>query len=223
MDQIEGITIESVDEASVLLVTLLNFCTCIFAAFFVRTFYLHRAYSISGKKHIGSILPILSCVVFMVIVVVKSSLALSLGLIGALSIVRFRTPVKEPEDLAYLFLAIAIGIGYGAGHLALTSMLLVVLLGVIYFWLSNRCESDAEFNLIVDWQDSETPFTAINLALESCLQEVQLIRLERGPEVNRAILLILISSSPPMDDLLKNLREVDPSVSVTFFETQTNL
>ena len=46
----------------------------------------------------------------LVIAVVKSSLALSLGLVGALSIVRFRTPVKEPEELTYLFFSIALGL-----------------------------------------------------------------------------------------------------------------
>ena len=50
----------------------------------------------------------------LVIAVVKSSLALSLGLVGALSIVRFRTPIKEPEELAYIFLAIALGLCLGA-------------------------------------------------------------------------------------------------------------
>ena len=44
----------------------------------------------------------------------KIFLALSLGLVGALSIVRFRTPIKEPEELAYIFLAIAIGLALGA-------------------------------------------------------------------------------------------------------------
>jgi len=43
--------------------------------------------------------------------VVESSLALTLGLVGALSIVRFRTAVKEPEELSYMFLAITIGLG----------------------------------------------------------------------------------------------------------------
>lgn len=56
----------------------------------------------------------------LIITVVKSSLALSLGLVGALSIVRFRTPVKEPEELVYLFLAIAVGLGLGAGQLVVT-------------------------------------------------------------------------------------------------------
>ena len=48
--------------------------------------------------------------------------ALSLGLLGALSIVRFRTPIKESEELAYLFLNIAIGLGLGAGYTGIGSM-----------------------------------------------------------------------------------------------------
>lgn len=59
---------------------------------------------------------------FLVIFVVKSSLALSLGLVGALSIVRFRTPIKGPEELVYLFLSIAIGLGFGAGFTNLTTL-----------------------------------------------------------------------------------------------------
>ncbi|HIL79776.1 MAG TPA: DUF4956 domain-containing protein [Myxococcales bacterium] len=48
--------------------------------------------------------------------VIKSLLALSLGLVGALSVVRFLTPTKESEELVYLFLAIALGLGLGAGQ-----------------------------------------------------------------------------------------------------------
>ena len=118
--------------------TLVAFAVCLVMAFVLRKFYQERSYSLSGKSHIASIIPILSAVVFLVIVVVKSSLALSLGLVGALSIVRFRTPIKEPEELVYLFLAIALGLGYGAGHILITTILVTVILGVIYFWLSNR-------------------------------------------------------------------------------------
>ena len=81
----------------------------------------------------GHIFPILSSIIFLVILVVKSSLALSLGLVGALSIVRFRTPIKEPEELVYLFLVIAIGLGAGAGQIeivivgSLTTLLIVVI------------------------------------------------------------------------------------------------
>ena len=87
---------------------MINFVLCVVMSFILRSFYIKRSFSLTGKKHIGSIIPILSTVVFLVILVVKSSLALSLGLVGALSIVRFRTPIKEPEELVYLFLSIAI-------------------------------------------------------------------------------------------------------------------
>ena len=69
----------------------------------------------------------LALVTMLVITVVKSSLALSLGLVGALSIVRFRTPIKEPEDLIYLFLAIAIGLGVGASSIYITTLISLVL------------------------------------------------------------------------------------------------
>ena len=48
--------------------------------------------------------------------IVKNSIALSLGLVGALSIVRFRAAIKEPEELTYLFLVIATGLGTGSGQ-----------------------------------------------------------------------------------------------------------
>ena len=52
--------------------------------------------------------------------IVKSSLAFSLGLVGALSIVRFRAAIKEPEELVYLFLVIATGLGLGANQTKIT-------------------------------------------------------------------------------------------------------
>jgi hypothetical protein len=56
----------------------------------------------------------------LIISIIKSSIALSLGLVGALSIVRFRTPIKEPEELLYLFVAIAVGLGLGANQIIAT-------------------------------------------------------------------------------------------------------
>lgn len=56
----------------------------------------------------------------LIITVIKTSIALSLGLVGALSIIRFRTPIKDPEELTYIFLAIAIGLGLGANQVLVT-------------------------------------------------------------------------------------------------------
>ena len=80
-------------------ITIFNFLMCMAMSFVVRGLYIKNSYSLTSKMHIASVIPILAGVIFLVIVIVKSSLALSLGLVGALSIVRFRTPIKEPEEL----------------------------------------------------------------------------------------------------------------------------
>ncbi|MEL0309828.1 MAG: DUF4956 domain-containing protein, partial [Gammaproteobacteria bacterium] len=73
-----------------------------------------------------------------VIIIVKYSLALSLGLVGALSIVRFRAAIKEPEELVYLFLVIALGLSFGANQFFIglillgVSSLTIIFSGVIF-------------------------------------------------------------------------------------------
>ena len=77
-------------------------------------------------------------ITFLIIVTIKNSLALSLGLIGALSIVRFRTPVKEPFELCYIFGAIATGIGLGSGQILNTSTAITIYLVVLSILSSNK-------------------------------------------------------------------------------------
>lgn len=67
-------------------------------------------------------LVLLSLTTMMVITIIKSSLTLSLGLVGALSIIRFRTPIKDPEHLVFIFLAMTIGIGVGAEQVGVTTV-----------------------------------------------------------------------------------------------------
>ncbi len=124
-----------------ILFILFSFIGCMALSFLLRYVYVKRSFSLTGKAHIGAILPILSGIVFLVIVIVKSSLALSLGLVGALSIVRFRTPIKEPEELVYLFLAITIGLGFGAGYILETILITILLLSIINYKLSNRSKN----------------------------------------------------------------------------------
>ena len=88
-----------------------------------------------------------------VITIVKSSLALSLGLVGALSIVRFRAAIKEPEELVYLFLVIAIGLGCGAGQIYITVIGTLFALVSIYifkkFYTKNNLKNFDKLNLAI--------------------------------------------------------------------------
>lgn len=85
----------------------------------------------SNRTKFSRVLLPIALTTTLVISVVKSSLALSLGLVGALSIVRFRTPVKEPEELAYLFMAIAIGLGTGANQIVITVFAMILILALL--------------------------------------------------------------------------------------------
>jgi hypothetical protein len=83
---------------------------------FVRWLYRRYAATVSDRDAFSRTFPLLMLATVLVIFVIKSSLALSLGLVGALSIVRFRAAIKEPEEIVYLFFCIATGIALGAKY-----------------------------------------------------------------------------------------------------------
>ena len=90
-------SLETVGETDYLMI-ILSLFLCIISSFILMHVYKNKANSLSSKIQISMIIPLLSNITFLVILIVKSSLALSLGLVGALSVIRFRTPIKEPED-----------------------------------------------------------------------------------------------------------------------------
>ncbi len=133
------------------LMVIVSLFFCIFSSFISMYVYKNKSNSLSSKKQIAPIIPVLSCITFLVILIVKSSLALSLGLVGALSVIRFRTPIKEPEDLTFLFLSIALGIGYGALQIYSTTIVFIIIIFIIWFFLSRRTLSITnDFNLYIE-------------------------------------------------------------------------
>ncbi len=93
---------------------VVNLAIGLILSLIVGWYYNRFGKALTNRAQLAALLPVLTMTTALVIAIIKSSLALSLGLVGALSIVRFRTAVKEPEELLYLFLAIAIGLGVGA-------------------------------------------------------------------------------------------------------------
>jgi len=89
-------------------------------SYLIKLLYIKFSTTLSNREEFSKNFVILGITTCIVITVVKNSLALSLGLVGALSIVRFRAAIKEPEELVYLFLIIATGLGAGAGQIKIT-------------------------------------------------------------------------------------------------------
>jgi hypothetical protein len=206
-----------------LIPTLFSFVLCVLMSFIVRNLYIRRSFSLTGKMHLGSIIPILSAVVFLVIVVVKSSLALSLGLVGALSIVRFRTPIKEPEELVYLFLAIAIGLGYASGQILITTTLSLLIVFIAYMWLSNRTiTKTSEYNLVVKWTNVNILFEDIKNEITPIVQNLKLIRLDKSSNDNTSVMLIVPNEDYSIELISNKLHKLDKSMNITFFEAKTN-
>lgn len=201
----------------------------IYAAIFgllIAYSYRYSSQSISGSRQIlSSILP-LTLIVCVIITVVKSSLALSLGLVGALSIVRFRTPIKEPEDLVYLFLAIVTGLGFGANQNLFTcfgvSAILIILAfrALILSKRHKRIKGGFDFNLNLEWNNSEGISVAqIIDSLSSVCEQIAFVRLNKVRDQNSLSLQVNLYHNNNVEILEKKLTELNKKISIQIYNS----
>ena len=117
-------------------------------SFLVKLTYLKVGRALNDKDYFSDTFIPLAIITTLVITVIKFSLALSLGLVGALSIVRFRAAIKEPEELVYLFFIISIGLANGANQFLLSTISTLII--IFFLFLRNYYQSkksiDFKFN-----------------------------------------------------------------------------
>ena len=147
----------SVSVLDMVLALALAFGIGVFIFFVYKKTYTGVMYSSS----FGVTLIALTMITTLVILAVTSNVVLSLGMVGALSIVRFRAAIKEPLDIAFLFWAIAVGIVLAAGMLPL-AVIGSVLIGLILLLFVNRKSHVNPFIVVVqcDGAESEKNATA---------------------------------------------------------------
>jgi len=132
------------------LAMVLAFAVGLFIFFIYKKSYAGVMYSASfGVTLIG-----LTMVTALVILAVTSNIVLSLGMVGALSIVRFRTAIKEPSDIVFLFWAIAAGIVLAAGLIPL-AIFGSLLIGLILLVFSRHRSFDQPYILVIHCADAE--------------------------------------------------------------------
>ena len=199
--------LETSQETDYILI-LISLIFCLLSSFLLMYVYKHKSNSLSSKTQIAPIIPLLSNITFLVILIVKSSLALSLGLVGALSVIRFRTPVKEPEDLAFLFLAIGIGIGYGATQIYSTTIIFLVLVFVTWFFLSNKKNKiKNDFNLIVESRskNQDEIFNEVQNILKNYAIEANFVKLEQKNELFIIYFNVSFAEPKNIQNILKDI------------------
>lgn len=134
-------------------IDLLNFFYAIILSlilsFLVKITYIKVGKSLNDKSYFSDTFIPLALITTLVITVIKFSLALSLGLVGALSIVRFRAAIKEPEELVYLFFVISIGLSNGANQFLLSIFATLVIIGFLFgrYIFENKFKKDNQFTL----------------------------------------------------------------------------
>ena len=104
----------------------------------------------------------LSLVTTLVIMAVTSNVVLSLGMVGALSIVRFRTAIKEPMEIVFLFWSLAVGIVIGAGMIPL-AVIGSLIIGIILVIFANRKIRNTPYILIVNCNDENAEKSTLEL------------------------------------------------------------
>ena len=145
---LENVTAVSLPD--MLLALALSFGVGLFIFLVYKKTYQGVMYSSS----FGVTLIALTMITTLVILAVTSNVVLSLGMVGALSIVRFRTAIKEPLDIAFLFWAIAAGIVLAAGLIPLAVFGSVVI-GITLLLFANRRSSEAPYIIVVTCQNAD--------------------------------------------------------------------
>ncbi|MGB0984121.1 MAG: DUF4956 domain-containing protein [Saprospiraceae bacterium] len=146
----------------------------------LRIYYIRYGNSITNRKRFSSNFMPLGLTTMLIITIVKSSIALSLGLVGALSIVRFRAAIKDPEELTFLFLVIGIGLASGANQslLGIVAMTFILLMLYISKMIEGRTEFKSEDKLYVNISTDVNDLEKINQILSETFHYVELKRLD---------------------------------------------
>jgi len=178
--------------------------------------------TLSSRGEFAQVFPFILLTTTLIITVVKSSLALSLGLVGALSIVRFRTPIKEPEELAYLFFAIAMGLGLGADQRAPTVVAGVAILGVIALLRTVRSDRDkTKLYLSVDIDgggDESGRIRSLNEVIGRHARVSDLRRIDSRDGGVEATYFVDVDGADHISALIDELKQAFPGIGVSFID-----
>lgn len=157
--------IESVNAFSVT-DTLLGLLAALVTGLFIFLIYKKTCAGIMYSNNFALTLIGLTLVTTLVIMAVTSNVVLSLGMVGALSIVRFRAAIKEPVEIVYLFWAVAAGIVIGAGLIPL-ALIGSAIIGAVLFIMASRKTHEIPYMLVLHIEDEQAEAKALDLLREN--------------------------------------------------------
>ena len=206
--------LENVNSVSVLdmaLAMVLAFGLGVFIFFVYKKTYAGVMYS----TNFGVTLIALTMITTLVILAVTSNVVLSLGMVGALSIVRFRTAIKEPLDIAFLFWAIAAGIVLAAGMIPLAVFGSVVI-GLILLLFANRKDGSRPFIVVIECDGFNSEKAAMHLLRDHTSRCAVKSKTARADQVELTVEVRLKGGNTDFINELAHLNGVRSAVLVSY-------
>ena len=203
---------------------LINLIVTSILAGLLGLFYVKFGNSPNNRKRFSRIFVPLAMTTMLIIFIVKSSVALSLGLVGALSIVRFRAAIKEPEELTYLFLTIGLGLAAGADEIiiALAAFGFITLILFIQAMLRGKQLFATSDHLLLNISTSNKDLAAIAAILSETFPFVELKRMDESGDRLDLSFAISAKDLTQIDAARAKLTGTDPAMLISFVE-QRNL
>ncbi len=198
---------------------VINLLVAAILSIIIKIFYIRYANSFSNREKFSSIFLPLALSTLLIITVVKASIALSLGLVGALSIVRFRAAIKEPEELTYLFLVIGVGLTCGANKpiLAIVAILLILPLLFLNTRMSKKRVMSKD-KLLINIRSKGSEVQKITDSLKQSLSYIELKRLEENVDGMVLTFVTKIDDLSVVNTIRDQLKEIDPDMHITFLD-----
>lgn len=183
-------------------------------------FYVRYGNAVNNRRRFAQLFLPLALTTMLMIYVVKSSVALSLGLVGALSIVRFRAAIKEPEELIYLFLCIALGLAAGANEIviAICAFLGIMLVLGLQVLLRKRSLFKSADNMHLNLNTSLRDLPAITKVLSDNFKFVELKRIDDDGKQLDLSFVIDAHSLVEIETARKQLSALAPDIVLSFVE-----
>ena len=191
--------------------------------YLVSIFYSRFALALSDRKTFARTFVLIGMTTMLIISIVKSSLALSLGLVGALSIVRFRAAIKEPEELAYLFLIIAIGLGLGANQTKITVLSTIAILLLVFLQRVTRATSktDALHHLSVTFSNSANlDVNSVTEILTAKAASPKIKRLDESGDLIDVLFIVDIENMETLTTITQEIRLLAPEASIRVIDSR---
>ena len=182
---------------------------------FIFLIYKKTYAGVMYSSSFGVTLVALTMITTLVILAVTSNVVLSLGMVGALSIVRFRTAIKEPLDIAFLFWAIAAGIVLAAGMIPL-AMFGSVIIGLILLVFANRKASANPYIVVLSCVDKASEDRAVKLLAENTKRCVCKSKTVRAGHVELNLEVRLKDDNTDFVNNLSALQGVESAVLVSY-------